>query len=266
MKTYTLQSVNPVSLLKFGFFFGLIGSLLPVSISVLIAWSVITDLLGWMDRLTYQISIPIPILEIPDIEISIVNLLHLEGFYETLSGLIEFGWIQVIILITVLVFASAFLFALFGLVAGFIFNILSALTGGLQVNLLENRVSKKAPLPASAAASSPPASTQNPAAPGSSQSQQRKSGGPRLEIHQPISQIVPLSKTTNLRGSDANCQVHLDGLQPQHAQIAYQDGQYTVSDLSQGQTWVRGNPLLEKLTLEDGEVLQMGLYVMTFRD
>jgi hypothetical protein len=137
MKIYTLHSVSPLSLFKFGFSIGLIISFLPILLVILFLFNLANKLLVWLGNLGTSPTIQLPIIgEIP-IDINILQLLGLQDFYTRLDSFIAIGAIQALLLTILLTLASAIFIAVLALLAGLAFNLISAVTGGLQVTLSE---------------------------------------------------------------------------------------------------------------------------------
>ena len=300
MKRYTLHSISPFSLFKFGFFIGLIVSFLPLLVVILFLLNLANKLLEWLGNLVTNPTISLPIIgEIP-LDINILQLLGLQDFYTRLESFIAIGALQALILTIFLTLATATFIAVLTLMGGLAFNLISAVTGGLQVTLSEKalRTTTQTAIPVAGSLPSDSKVT-NPATPpvqvmqsdastaktqkaqvtpvlvqvssGQDSSESvtmpasAQSYEPRLEIQEPWSFVYPLATAVILIGSDAACQLRLADLQPRHAQISYEDGRYILRDLSLGQSWVQGQTVQGPVYIQDGYFLQFGPYVMNFR-
>jgi hypothetical protein len=137
MKIYTLHSVSPLSLFKFGFFIGAIISFLPLLLVILFLLNLANKLFFWLGNLGTSPTIQLPIIGVIPIDINILQLLGLQDFYTRLDSFIAIGAIQALLLTLLLTLASAIFIAVLTLLAGLAFNLISAVTGGLQVTLSE---------------------------------------------------------------------------------------------------------------------------------
>jgi len=260
MQTYTIHRIGLLPVLKYGFIFGLISAILPVVVSVLFAQVVINQFSDWLESLTYQIELPV----LPDIEVDLLDLVGLDHFKATVNNLSELTWLQIFVLILGLIFLFACLTALFAFITGIIFNVVAGISGGLSLSMSATRSSNQFPVKGSREQAS-----RQPNQPLPLQARPNIISGatlsePRLEIKQPILRTILITEPKTIIGSDTNCQVQLDGLRPQHAQITHINKQYLLTDLSRGQTWLQGQPVQEE-QLTNGQTIQLGHYVMIFR-
>ena len=287
MKKYTLHSINPFSLFKFGFFIGLIVSFLPLMLVFLFLLNLATKLFSWLGNISSNPTINLPIIGNIPIDINVLQLLGLQDFYNHLNTFVAIGALQVLLFTIFLSLAFAIFIALMSLLAGLIFNLISAVTGGLQVTLSEKGVrlseavlssglnpnqSSKLPIPAPQVISK----KTNETTPQSASPTQEgfisltpsavapTSPGPRLEIMEPWNYLYTLAGDITLIGSDPACQLRLTDLQPRHAQISYEDGRYILRDLSLGQSWVQGQIVKGPVFIQDRYSLQFGAYKMNF--
>lgn len=252
MKIYTLHRLNLLSLFKFGFFSGLIACFPPISILSVIFWSLVVSVTKWLGSLTYTIPIPFP--GISGISVDGVELLNARGLLNSLEVWAALGWLRVLLLIVGLTLAAGLWVGLTAVISGVAFNLLAALSGGLQMSFSEGALREHP------AASSPAI----PAA-GSAQTPRPQLAGPRLEITSPVQRVMPINRLVTLIGSSPDCDLALDGLQARHAQLSYEDGRYILRDFSQGGSRVQGHPVSGTNMVRDGFVIQLGQYLMTFR-
>ena len=250
MKTYTLHRLDLFSLFKFGFFSGLIASLPPICILTLLAWSIVVSMAKWLGNLTYTIPIPFP--GISGISVDGVDLLHAHELLTSLEVWAALGWLRVLLLVVGLTFAAGLWMGITAVISGLAFNLLAALSGGLQITLSESALQLQPELAAPEQAAVSIASA-------------RQRTGPCLEINSPIQRIVPITREVTLIGSGPECDLSLDDLQTRHAQLSYENGRYFLRDFSQGGSTVQGHIVHGMNMLRDGFVLQLGQYTMTFR-
>jgi hypothetical protein len=249
MKNYTLHRINLFSLLKYGFGTGLIVSFPLVSLSIISAWRIIIAFVDWLE--TLEFVIPVPFLVISEITVNVMNLIRGWQFIDALVTIAALGWIRIILLIIVMTLVSGVLVALAVVFSGAIFNLLALFTGGLRLSLSEEAVQDRG-------VSQKPESLISP-------QNQRQVTGPRLEIVSPIRQVIPVSSLETLIGSGPECALRLDGLQPSHAQLSYENGRYILRDFSQGDIKVQGHPVDGVNMVRDGFNIQIGQYSMIFR-
>jgi hypothetical protein len=251
MKTYTLHRLDLFSLFKFGFFSGLIASLPPICILTLLAWSIVVSMAKWLGNLTYTIPIPFP--GISGISVDGVELLHARDLLTILEVWAALSWLRGMLLVVGLTFAAGLWMGLTAVISGLAFNLLAALSGGLQMTLSERvlQVLPGLPVPEGAAVPGIPVP-------------QPQQTGPRLEINSPIQRIVPITREVTLIGSGPECDLSLDDLQTRHAQLSYENGRYILRDFSQGKSQVQGHIVQGMNMVRDGFVLQLGQYTMTF--
>lgn len=245
MKTQTLHRISLLSLLKFGFFVGLVTTFFPNLALILVSWWILRWFVDWLTSLTYSFSLPVP--GLADIEVQVVELLKVQDLVDQLETLADAGWLPVFLLVLGATLAAGGFFALLSVLAGAIFNLVSYLSAGLEFTLAE-----KAP-------------EALPALPNQELPAQAFLGGPRLEIGRPVQQTAPLMQAMTMIGSDASCSLVLPGLQPRHAQISYENGRYIFQDFSQGQSEVQGQVVRGLHMLKDGFTLKLGAYLMVFR-
>jgi len=260
MQTYTIHRIGLLPLLKYGFLFGLIGAIPPVVGSVLIVRVMINQFSNWLDTLTYQIELPL----IQDIEVNLLSLVGLDDFYATISNLANLSWLQLIILILGLIFLIACFSALLAFIIGIIFNLFARISGGLSISMSATRSSNNLPVASSMSRATQEQIQALPTQVKTYLTSEETFSRPRLEITQPIVRTIFLTQPKTVIGSDPSCQVQIDGLHPQHAQITHINMQYILTDLSRGQTWLQGHPVQEeRLTI--GQTIQLGHYMMIFR-
>jgi hypothetical protein len=249
MKNYTLHRINLFSLLKFGFGTGLIVSFPLVSLFIISAWRTIIAFVDWLE--TLEIVIPVPFLVISEITVDVMDLLRGWQFLDALETIAALGWIRIILLIIIMTLVLGVMLALVSVFSGVIFNLLALFTGGLRLSLSEEAVQDRG-------------TSQKPV-PVVSPQHQRQVTGPRLEITSPIRRVVPVSSLETLIGSGPECALRLDGLQPHHAQISYENGRYILRDFSQGDAKVQGHVVDGTNMIRDGFSIQIGQYSMIFR-
>jgi len=250
MKTYTLHRLDLFSLFKFGFFSGLIASFPPISALTMLAWIIVVSMANWLGNLTYTIPIPFP--GVSGISVDGVDLLHAHDLLASLEVWAALGWLRVLMLVIGLTFSAGLWMGITAVISGLAFNLLSALSGGLQITLSECALHLQPELAVPEQAGIPSA-------------QARQQTGPRLEINSPIQRIVPITREVMLIGSGPECDLSLDDLQTRHAQVSYDNGRYILRDFSQGGSTVQGHVVHGMNMLKDGFVLQLGQYTMRFR-
>ncbi len=103
-----------------------------------------------------------------------------------------------------------------------------------------------------------------------------RSAGPSAQRDHPLSGMAwlaltadparrwPLRQTYTRVGSGRGSHVRLPRTRSRHAEIRYEGGQYRLYDLSDGQTWLGGQPVAGHPALEDRSRLRFGAVEMTF--
>lgn len=88
-----------------------------------------------------------------------------------------------------------------------------------------------------------------------------------LSFKDRILSIFQLKKQEYILGSDPECDLHVDSLavDPQHARIKYEDGHYTITDMSDTTgIIINGKKIGATATLVDGDHLQIGKHSLVF--
>ncbi len=242
MKHLTIHYLHLKPLFKYGFSIGLVSSFAPSLVFVFILWKAAKSITEWLDAASYRL----PIAGLP-IEIRSVDLLGLAEKVEWIQMLASWSWLMILLIIVGVTLAQACFSGLVTVLAGLVFNLLTLMSGGLQITVLDESSSV---VPQIAEPVSPPPSATH---------------RPRLEISEPIRRVIFIEQDVTLLGSDLACQVRLDGLPPRQAQISLEDGRYILRDFGQGQTMVQNQIVRGPHMLKDGFVLRMGVYTISFR-
>jgi hypothetical protein len=138
MRNYKIHRVGLFSLLQFGCLIGFFISFLPITVLSLLVIRLMTNLVNWMGGLVYRI--PLPLLGDIGIDISVVELLHLANFYDSITKWAALGTLEILAIILLFSAAAAVVVGILTLIGGLIFNLLCAITGGLKVVLSEDAV------------------------------------------------------------------------------------------------------------------------------
>ncbi len=133
MSIYRLYRVGLWSAFKLGFWVGLVLLCLPVLLVTLAVQQGVTLLDAWMSSMIYTLSLPVA--GSPTIDISGVQLLHLQSLYDTVHTLAALpqwlAWPAALGALLVMALVTGFGAA----IAGLIFNALARLTGGLELTM-----------------------------------------------------------------------------------------------------------------------------------
>lgn len=256
MKKYTLHRFGLFSLLKFGFVTGLIASFPVIGFFIISGWRTAINLWEWL--ITYEIVIPFRLLMMDEITLNARQMLQGWEPLTYLEAIADLGWLQIILYIFVFTLLAGIWTALVAVTSGLGFNLLAWLTGGLQISLSEDSGQVQSPQ------QRPQLRIQKPLLETPMRSQPPIKG-PRLKITDPIQRVIPITSPSTLIGSGPDCAVHLDGLQPKHAQLSYEDGRYLLYDYSRGSTMVQGRVINGVNMVKDGFLIQLGHYNMVFR-
>lgn len=247
MKTYTLHRINLFFLLKYGFVMGLIAAFPLVSLVMVYLWGTANDIITSLRE--FQLTIPVPLLA--DIEINGLAVLQDVEVVRTIQDFAELTWMGIILRILVATLVAGILTALVVWFSGGVYNLLSWLTGGMKLTLSEGVAQVREAAHQPQVAARPPA--------------QAPVTGPRLEVTAPVQRVFPITSQETLIGSSPECGIQLEGLQPRHAQLSYENGRYILRDYSQGHTQVQGRVINGMNMVRDGFLIQLGPYSMTFR-
>jgi hypothetical protein len=150
---FTLYRISPWSLFKISFLVGWIATFLPVAFLITLVLRLAVILANWLGGLVYQVRLPIP--GNFGFDINVIELLHLQNFYERLDRWALVGGLQALVIILVLTSLIALFWGLVATIAGLVFNLFSRAIGGIGITLAEN------PNPASPEASVKPIEQEN---------------------------------------------------------------------------------------------------------
>ena len=137
MKTYTLYKVSLWSLLKIGFLVGWIASFLPVALISFLFFKLVSTLAGWLSGLVYQVRLPLP--GNFGFDLNLVELLKLQGFMERLQAWQAIGFLQTALIVLLVTSMAALFWGIVVAAGGFVFNLISKATGGVEITLAEDQ-------------------------------------------------------------------------------------------------------------------------------
>jgi hypothetical protein len=290
---YKIHKVGVLSAGKLGFVIGAIVSLLPTLFgTLLIAWVVggLHELLSKWDQV-----------ELGPAKIDLVEKLGLGDLFQFLSGFDNIGIYILTFVVGILL--AGLVWAALGALAALAYNNLSAWVGGLDVTLATIPTEAGTPPQPSAAAPSPvppvipqpqtvsvgggvapspgpgrpitpPPSAQAPVPlpqpsvvqPPTTYVPAPTVSGPRLLLASNPNQMWLINKPIFAIGSAPGSDLYAGGLEPQHAQIEFDQANraYVLYDLSNGKTWVNERPVQGRNKLNDGFRVRVGQIELVF--
>jgi hypothetical protein len=130
---YTVRKINLFPLAKFGCLLGSLSMLLPGVICALVGVQIVAVLRGLMEQ--WQAAEVDPLGMGVPVEFDFVNLLGLEIVQTTIIRLDDQRFILTLLIILIAMIGGGLLVGLIILLTGWGYNLLAALTGGLEVEL-----------------------------------------------------------------------------------------------------------------------------------
>ena len=245
---YKLRTVGVTSAAKMGLVIGMLLGVLPTLFNVLaLAW-----VAGQVQSLFRQWqSVKIELSLIPAITLNLVEKLGLTGVLSFLDTFNVFGTYLLLFLIGVCL--TGVVWAGLGALAALAYNLVSVWTDGLDVTLKE----VTSP-PSSVAIGVPLAPVQQPTAYALQLAANIPSAPSGVEPHLTLTsnpgQVWSINKPVYWIGSATGSDMHVGGLEPQHARIEFNQANrvYVLYDLSNGQTWVNERPVQGRNMLKNG--------------
>lgn len=257
---YTIKSISIWSALKFGGVIGVVLGFFPGLTLGLTLRSLVRTLRGWLES---WFSLDIPIMG----SISLLDAVRLGDFLTRLRTWDDRGWLMVLFLTLLAMVVGGILLAFFSALGAFVFNLVSAFSGGLIVEA-ETLDGSLAP-----PGRTPEYFVESPGATLPAMQQQERSlyspsSGDRVIGHlvDPITQQSwPVSQGETRIGSSPDNQIVLGGLAATHALIRWENGRFILYDYSGGQTWVNGRSLVGPNMLKPGFQIRLGAQEFLFQ-
>lgn len=134
-KTYILHHVSLWSLFKIGSLVGFITSFIPLMSIVYLFVRLVSSLAEWLGGLVMHLRLPLP----GDfgIDLNLIELLKLQGFYESLQKWASVGGFSAFLIALLLTLLAALFWGLIAVFAGIVFNLLGSAIGGIQFTMSE---------------------------------------------------------------------------------------------------------------------------------
>lgn len=136
MNHYRLTHINPWSLLKIGFLVSWIAALPFVAFLTFLIVRMITSLANWLGGLVYQLRLPL----IGNLDINVLELLNLQVFYDRLQGWAIVGILPTLFMVLLVTTLIALFWGCVAALSGWVFNLLSRVTGGIEMTLAEREM------------------------------------------------------------------------------------------------------------------------------
>lgn len=134
-RRYTVRKINLLPLAKFGCLLGGVAMLLPGLICALAGTQVIALLHSFLAETQTAELDPLG-LGVP-VELDFIHLLNLEEVQALLTRLDDQRWVVALLIILMMILGGGLLVGLTIMLVGWGYNLLAALTGGLEVELRE---------------------------------------------------------------------------------------------------------------------------------
>lgn len=248
---YAIRSINPFSALKYGFVLGCVLMVLPGLLS---------------GALLRQL-----------VETMVLALSG--GFFARdlgpLTTLYQMGWGLTWWVTLLSVVGGGVVSAISSLVGALVYNLVAAISGGLEVtaDLLNQPAAATAPAAAAFAPASPPVvpaprpvpapAMPTPASP-ASVSVASGSNNSWLALRDQPAQRWSVRCPVTAIGADPGCDIVFSGLAARHAEIRCENGRHILYDLSGGQSWVNGRQITTANLLKDGFAVRLATLEFVF--
>jgi len=233
---YAIRTINPLSALKYGFVLGCVLMVLPGLLSGILLRQLI-------EALVLAIS---------------------GGFFAPdlgpLTTLYQMGWGLTWWVTFLSVVGGGIVSAISSVVGALVYNLVAAISGGLEVtaDLLNQPATSAVP-----AAYAPVASPVAPASPAPAPVASAGSNGWLTLRDQPAQRWVLRCPVTTI-GADPGCDIVFSGLAPRHAEIRCENDRHIFYDLSGGRSWVNGRQITTANLLKDGFAVRLATRELVF--
>ncbi len=166
------------------------------------------------------------------------------------------------------------LYGLAAAISALLYNLVASLSGGLLIGAEVVAAPVVQPQPAlpqpqalppaqPQAAAIPPSPGAPAVAPGAPVGKAQPQAGPWLAVGVPP-QHRPLRPDRTRLGSAADNDIVVQGANPYHAEIRFEDGVYVLYDMAAGQTWVNNRLVAGRNMLKEGFVIRLAAQEMVF--
>lgn len=233
---YAIRTINPLSALKYGFVLGCVLMMLPGLLSGILLRQLIEG----------------------------VVLAISGGFFAPdlgpLTTLYQMGWGLTWWVTLLSVIGGGIVSAISSVVGALVYNLVAAISGGLEVtaDLLNQPATSAVP-----AAYAPVASPVAPASPAPAPVASAGSNGWLTLRDQPAQRWGLRCPVTTI-GAAPGCDIVLSGLAPRHAEIRCENDRHIFYDLSGGQSWVNGRQITTANLLKDGFAVRLATLELVF--
>lgn len=249
---YAIRSINPLSALKYGFVLGCVLMVLPGLLSGVLLRQIVETMVLALSGGFFA----------PDLG--------------PLTTLYQMGWGLTWWVTFLSVVGGGIVSAISSLIGALVYNLVAAVSGGLEVTAdLLSQPAATAPA-ASAAAFAPalppvaPAPRPLPApampTPASPASVSVASGNSNswLALRDQPSQRWGVRCPVTAIGADPGCDIVFPSLAARHAEIRCENGRHILYDLSGGQSWVNGRQITTANLLKDGFAVRLATLEFVF--
>lgn len=252
---YTIRSISPWSMFKFGVVIGGVLSLFSGLTIGIALRSAVHTLRMWLES---WLSLDIPVVG----SYSLLDAVNLHDFLARLQQFDDRSWLMTLLLVLLIVFFGGLIIGLLSALGAVVYNLVTSVTGGMivQADALDELlpaalVPTPVPMPApqSSGGAYPPVVVPTPQA----------RPAPTAEpagwlVAQATQHRWPIGQGETRIGSGLSNQIVLDDLAVSHAAVRWENGRFILYDYSGGQTWVNGRALVGPNMLKPGFQIRLG--------
>lgn len=254
---YLIRRISPLPAVLYGGIMGLLLSIIPGVVLGILVVGAAARLLGWLGNLVFDIPLPLG----AGMTVDLIELTKLDAFRESVGRLAAGGGA-----IVATIALSAILFcglagALGGLLGALLFNLIARIAGGIEVSA--EAIARETELPPVEDA---PLAALTSITPDAGQAEEPPAShfGVWLISAADPRERWPVRQGTTRIGSDAGNDIVLQGLQPFHAELHYEDLRYLVFPTG-GPVQVNGDEVVTRHSLRNRAHLKLGEQEFVFQ-
>lgn len=247
---YLIRRISPLPSLLYGGIMGLLLSVVPAVVLGLLVVGAAARLLAWLGNLVFDIPLPLG----AGVTVDLIELAKLDAFRDSVGRLAAGGGAIVATIALTTILLCGLGGAIAGLLGALLFNLIARLAGGIEVSAeviareTDLPPADEAPLAALTSTSTDPAPAEDPAV---------SHFGVWLVSAADPRERWPVRQGTTRIGSDTGNDIVLQGLQPFHAEIHYEDLRYLVFPTG-GLVQVNGDEVVTRHSLRNRAHVKLG--------
>lgn len=246
---YTIRSISPWSVFKFGVVIGGVLSLFPGLAIGIALRSAVHSLRMWLES---WFSLDIPVVG----SYSLLDVVNLQDFLARLQQFDDRSWLMTLLLVLLIVFFGGLIIGLLSSLGAVVYNLVTSITGGMivQADALDELLpAALAPTPVPIPAPQPSGGAYPPVVVPTPQARPAPAAEPAgWLVAQATQHRWPIGQGETRIGSGLSNQIVLDGLAVSHAAVRWENGRFILHDYSGGQTWVNGRSLVGPNMIKPG--------------